>query len=337
MSQPHRDRRAFEMAEKEKSADAYTIVIFRGAKSAPLRYSFSGPAVKRLKILALVLLIVQGVFMAHYVIQSSQVLELTVLREDVVSMREQTSSFSNSLEELKRRLLAMQEVNQRLKIMLGIEEQKQGDMVSGKGGSEQPVVGGEPLQGARPVIGQAPAPVPAGAPPSGDLLTVNKVQEDISWLERQSKVEEQVLDALIEAAKDKAGRWAAMPSIWPVHGWITSGFGPRVSPFTGLLAMHDGLDIGAAPNTSVQAPASGYVVSAGFEAKMGNVIQVDHGYGIETEYGHLAKILVKKGQKVKRGDVIALVGSTGRSTGPHLHYMVKIKGQSVNPRDYILD
>lgn len=337
MSQPHRDRRAFEMAEKEKSADAYTIVIFRGAKSAPLRYSFSGPAVKRLKILALVLLIVQGVFMAHYVIQSSQVLELTVLREDVVSMREQTSSFSNSLEELKRRLLAMQEVNQRLKIMLGIEEQKQGDMVSGKGGSEQPVVGGEPLQGALPVIGQAPAPVLAGAPPSGDLLTVNKVQEDISWLERQSKVEEQVLDALIEAAKDKAGRWAAMPSIWPVHGWVTSGFGPRVSPFTGLLAMHDGLDIGAAPNTSVQAPASGYVVSAGFEAKMGNVIQVDHGYGIETEYGHLAKILVKKGQKVKRGDVIALVGSTGRSTGPHLHYMVKIKGQSVNPRDYILD
>ncbi|MBM4120878.1 MAG: hypothetical protein FJ248_08295 [Nitrospira sp.] len=275
--------------------------------------------------------------MAHYVIQSSQVLELTVLREDVVSMREQTSSFSNSLEELKRRLLAMQEVNQRLKIMLGIEEQKQGDMVSGKGGSEQPVVGGEPLQGALPVIGQAPAPVLAGAPPSGDLLTVNKVQEDISWLERQSKVEEQVLDALIEAAKDKAGRWAAMPSIWPVHGWVTSGFGPRVSPFTGLLAMHDGLDIGAAPNTSVQAPASGYVVSAGFEAKMGNVIQVDHGYGIETEYGHLAKILVKKGQKVKRGDVIALVGSTGRSTGPHLHYMVKIKGQSVNPRDYILD
>jgi len=337
VSQPHRDRRAFEMAEKEKSADAYTIVIFRGAKSAPLRYSFSGPAVKRLKILALVLLIVQGVFMAHYVIQSSQVLELTVLREDVVSMREQTSSFSNSLEELKRRLLAMQEVNQRLKIMLGIEEQKQGDMVSGKGGSEQPVVGGEPLQGALPVIGQAPAPVLAGAPPSGDLLTVNKVQEDISWLERQSKVEEQVLDALIEAAKDKAGRWAAMPSIWPVHGWVTSGFGPRVSPFTGLLAMHDGLDIGAAPNTSVQAPASGYVVSAGFEAKMGNVIQVDHGYGIETEYGHLAKILVKKGQKVKRGDVIALVGSTGRSTGPHLHYMVKIKGQSVNPRDYILD
>lgn len=337
MSQPHWDRRAFEMAEKEKSADAYTIVIFRGAKSAPLRYSFSGPAVKRLKILALVLLIVQGVFMAHYVIQSSQVLELTVLREDVVSMREQTSSFSNSLEELKRRLLAMQEVNQRLKIMLGIEEQKQGDMVSGKGGSEQPVVGGEPLQGALPVIGQAPAPVLAGAPPSGDLLTVNKVQEDISWLERQSKVEEQVLDALIEAAKDKAGRWAAMPSIWPVHGWVTSGFGPRVSPFTGLLAMHDGLDIGAAPNTSVQAPASGYVVSAGFEAKMGNVIQVDHGYGIETEYGHLAKILVKKGQKVKRGDVIALVGSTGRSTGPHLHYMVKIKGQSVNPRDYILD
>lgn len=332
-------QRALEMAEKEKSADAYTIVIFRGAKSAPLRFSFSGPAVKRMKILALVLVVMQSVFMTHYVIQSSQVWELGVLRDEMVTLREQTSSFSNSLEDLKRRMLAMKEVNQRLKIMLGIEEQKPVDMMTGKGGSEQPMDGGEPIQGAVPVMESAPtqAGSQADAPPSANQSMADKVKQDLSWLERQSVVEEQVLEALVEAAKDKSARWAAMPSVWPVHGWVTSGFGPRISPFTGQLAMHDGLDIGAAPNTSVQAPASGYVTSAGFDAKMGNVMLIDHGYGIETEYGHLAKILVKQGQKVKRGDVIALVGSTGLSTGPHLHYMVKIKGQNVNPKNYILD
>ena len=155
--------------------------------------------------------------------------------------------------------------------------------------------------------------------------------------EGKPTLEEQILEELIEAAKDKSARWAATPSIWPVRGWVTSGFGARISPFTGQLSMHDGLDIGAAPNTPVQSPANGYVTSAGFDAKMGNVVLIDHGYGIQTEYGHLAKILVRQGQKVKRGDAVALVGSTGHSTGPHLHYMVKLKGQTVNPHNYILD
>jgi murein DD-endopeptidase MepM/ murein hydrolase activator NlpD len=164
-----------------------------------------------------------------------------------------------------------------------------------------------------------------------------KVQQDIAWLDRHSTVEERILEELIEAAKDKSARWAATPSIWPVRGWVTSGFGARVSPFTGQLAMHDGLDIGAAPSTPVLASANGHVRAAGFDAKMGNLVLIDHGYGVQTEYGHLSKLLVRQGQKVKRGDVVALVGSTGLSTGPHLHYMVKVKGQTVNPHNYILD
>lgn len=321
------------------NADAYTIVIFRGAKAAPLRFSFPGPVVRRMKILGLGLLLVQGLLLTHYVIQSSQVWELGVLREEMVILREQTTSFSSSLEDLKRRMLAMKEVNQRLRIMLGIEEQRPTDMMGGKGGSERPMDGGEPIQGA--VLPNQPVGVPdlpqAEPLPNGNKPLAEKVQQDIAWLQHHSTVEERTLEELIEAAKDKSARWAATPSIWPVKGWVTSGFGARISPFTNQLAMHDGLDIGAAPNTPVQAPASGRVVSAGFDAKIGNVVLIDHGYGIETEYGHLAKILVKQGQKVKRGDVVALVGSTGLSTGPHLHYMVKVKGQTVNPHNYILD
>jgi murein DD-endopeptidase MepM/ murein hydrolase activator NlpD len=110
-----------------------------------------------------------------------------------------------------------------------------------------------------------------------------------------------------------------------------------VSPFTEKPAWHDGLDIGASPNAPVQAPAQGRIISVGFDPKMGNNVKIDHGYGIETVYGHLAKALVKEGQRVKRGDVVALVGTTGLSTGPHLHYMVKKNGQTLDPRKFILD
>lgn len=331
--------REMDITEKRQSADAYTIVIFRGAKSAPLRFSFSGTTVKRLKILGLALLLAQGFLLTHYVIQSTQVWELGVLREETALLREQTTSFSSSLEDLKRRMLSMKEINQRLRIMLGIEDQRPADMMSGKGGNEVPMDGGQPILSmppvAQPVLAQDPPP--GDAAPDGEKSLTKKVEQDIAWLKRQSVEEERILEELIEAAKDKSARWAATPSIWPVRGWVTSGFGARISPFTGQLAMHDGLDIGAAPNTPVQSPASGYVTSAGFDAKMGNVVLIDHGYGIQTEYGHLAKILVRQGHRVKRGDVVALVGTTGHSTGPHLHYMVKLKGQTVNPHNYILD
>jgi biotin carboxyl carrier protein len=328
-----------DMPEKRQAHDACTVVIFRGAKVAPLRFSFSGPTVKRLKILGLALVLTQGVLLTHYVIQSTQVWELSVLREEAATLREQTASFSASLEDLKRRMLSMKEVNQRLRIMLGIQDQRPADMMGGKGGSEVPMDGGQPLQDLPPVAPPVGVqdPPPSEAAPAGDKSLADKVQKDIAWLERQSTVEEQILEELTEAAKDKSARWAATPSIWPVRGWVTSGFGARISPFTGQLAMHDGLDIGAAPNTPIQSPANGYVTSAGFDAKMGNVVLIDHGYGIQTEYGHLAKILVRQGQRVKRGDVVALLGSTGHSTGPHLHYMVKVQGQAVNPHNYILD
>jgi len=328
-----------DMPEKKQAHDACTIVIFRGAKAAPLRFSFSGPTMKRLKILGLGLVLTQGLFLTHYVIQSTQIWELNVLRQEAATLREQTSSFSSSLDDLKRRMLSMKEVNQRLRIMLGIQDQRPADMMSGKGGSEVPMDGGQPIESAPPVVQPAGVqdPPPAESAPNGGKSLAEKVQQDIAWLQRHSESEERILDELIEAAKDKSARWAATPSIWPVRGWVTSGFGARISPFTNQLAMHDGLDIGAAPNTPIQAPASGYVTSAGFDAKMGNVVLIDHGYGIQTEYGHLAKILVRQGQKVKRGDVVALVGSTGHSTGPHLHYMVKLQGQAVNPHNYILD
>jgi len=130
---------------------------------------------------------------------------------------------------------------------------------------------------------------------------------------------------------------ASTPTIWPVRGWITSAFGQRVSPFTGRLQMHEGLDICARPGTPVKATAEGVVIYSGWKSDFGKLVTIDHGYGYRTRYGHLSKIYVKNGERVKRGETVGAVGSTGRSTGPHLHYEVKVRGLPVNPKTYLLD
>lgn len=127
------------------------------------------------------------------------------------------------------------------------------------------------------------------------------------------------------------------PTILPSNGWITSYFGHRISPTAGVRKMHEGLDVGANYGTPIVAPADGVVTFAGRKSGFGLFVQIDHGYGIETIYAHSQKILTKNGNKVKRGDLIAKVGSTGASTGPHLHYEVRVNGIAVDPLYFVLD
>jgi murein DD-endopeptidase MepM/ murein hydrolase activator NlpD len=127
------------------------------------------------------------------------------------------------------------------------------------------------------------------------------------------------------------------PSIRPTNGWISSNFGMRESPFSGDARQHKGLDIAAYAGTPIRSPASGIVSYAAMDEGYGNLISVDHGHGIVTRFGHCSQIYVKVGQRVRRGDVIGAVGSTGRSTGPHLHYEVRLNGIPINPERYILE
>jgi murein DD-endopeptidase MepM/ murein hydrolase activator NlpD len=128
---------------------------------------------------------------------------------------------------------------------------------------------------------------------------------------------------------------AALPSRWPVRGQVNSGFGGRLSPWSAKAEFHSGLDIGAPVGTQVKAPAPGTVVFAGVHAEYGQTLIVDHGNETKSLYGHLSKLNVAVNQKVLRGEIIALTGNTGRSSGPHLHYEIQVKGQSVNPTSYL--
>lgn len=127
----------------------------------------------------------------------------------------------------------------------------------------------------------------------------------------------------------------AIPSIWPVHGHVTAGFGERLDPLSGEGAFHWGMDIAAPSGTIVESSADGIVLAAGPEAGYGNAILVDHGSGITTKYGHLSKIHVVVGEVIQRGQVIGTVGTTGKTTGPHLHYEVHVQETPVNPAKYL--
>jgi murein DD-endopeptidase MepM/ murein hydrolase activator NlpD len=136
----------------------------------------------------------------------------------------------------------------------------------------------------------------------------------------------------VRSSVDKRNALAdATPSIWPAHGWLSSGMGARRDPVTGGADFHPGLDIVGEKGEPVYATAAGRVVHAGYQGAYGNLIVIDHGFGLETRYGHLSKFKVQEGSRVKRGDVIGSVGATGRATGNHLHYEVHANGRLLNP------
>jgi murein DD-endopeptidase MepM/ murein hydrolase activator NlpD len=338
-----------------ENSDAYTVVIFRGSTAKPLRFSFPRKLVSKLLIVGAIFVLADILVISHYVIRTSEVWELSAFRAEAMSAREQTGAFSSAVDDLKKRLTSMKEVNQRLRVMLGIEAPKTGDMANGRGGVDVPLPDGNTLPTSEKIpksetgawhvgsvetsqnalAGQTSLSAGSSGPTEQEMIA--SIKDGIDWLSKEAGIQEQSLQELSLAAEQKSSRWSSTPSIWPVKGWVTSGFGPRVSPFTEKPAWHDGLDIGAAANAPVQAPAQGRVTAVGFDPKLGNVVKVDHGFGIETLYGHLAKALVKEGQRVKRGEVVGLVGSTGLATGPHLHYMVKVHGQALDPVKYILE
>lgn len=135
----------------------------------------------------------------------------------------------------------------------------------------------------------------------------------------------------------QADQLSLTPTLAPVVGALTAGFGGRTDPFTGQQEFHPGLDISTPVGNRVVAPANGTVVRISFENGYGRLLEIAHGFGINTLYAHLHSVRVTEGQRIRRGDLLAVVGTTGRSTGPHLHYEVRVNGKPVNPLDYVLN
>lgn len=165
---------------------------------------------------------------------------------------------------------------------------------------------------------------------------IGNIQSNIELLGRRSRLQKDSFDEIISELTSKRDFWNHTPSILPCDGPIISGFGIRRDPITRRARMHEGVDIRAKKGTPIYSSADGTVVFVGRRGGYGLTVEIDHGYGIQTRYAHCSLIKAKKGDRVVRGQTIALVGSTGRSTGAHLHYEVRVNLNKVNPKNYIL-
>ncbi len=165
---------------------------------------------------------------------------------------------------------------------------------------------------------------------------LQSTEQELDKLLRQAKLQNESFEEVVASLQEQQNRWDRTPSIQPSPGWIISPFGFRRDPLVGELRMHEGIDIAGPEGTVIVAAAKGTVTFVGYRNNFGLCLEIDHGYGIQTRYAHCSMIKVEQGQTVTRGQIVALVGQTGRATGPHLHYEVLVNNQPVDPQNYIL-
>lgn len=169
----------------------------------------------------------------------------------------------------------------------------------------------------------------------GAPLVASTPESTIGVLRRVLDVIDEQITSVRSVVERQQVLASATPSIWPTTGWLSSSFGGRRDPFTGGIDYHPGLDISADKGKPVRATADGTIDQAGYSGNYGNMVLVQHRFGLSTRYGHMSRLAVTAGQHVKRGEVIGYVGSTGRSTAPHLHYEVLLNGQTINPLRFL--
>jgi murein DD-endopeptidase MepM/ murein hydrolase activator NlpD len=258
-------------------------------------------------------------FLCDYIQIRKKTFELSQLRQQTQEQKSKIHFFSSKIEDLERQLSTLKDFDKKIRIIANLEKSQETTSFMGMGGPSPSDVR-EKLKAEKDEEGLS-----------------HQLRTDIERLESEANSQEESLSELVKLLQSKKKILVHTPSIWPVHGWVTSGFGFRINPFTGLTQMHEGLDISNRIGTPVKATAEGIVSDVGRDYSLGNVVVISHGFGMITRYCHLNKIFVRAGQKVKRGDKIAEVGTTGRSTGPHLHYEVRVSGVPVNPLRYILN
>lgn len=258
-------------------------------------------------------------FLCDYIQVRKKTFELNQLQQQTQEQKSKIHFFASKIEDLEKQLSKLKDFDKRIRIIANLEKGQETAAFMGMGGPSASDVR-EKLRAEKNEMGLA-----------------QQMRTDIERLELEATSQEESLSELEKLLQSKKDMLVHTPSIWPVHGWVTSGFGFRTNPFTGLTQMHEGLDIANRIGTPVIAPADGIVSDTGKDSSYGNVIVISHGFGINSRFNHLSKILVRPGQKVKRGDKIAEVGTTGKSTGPHLHYEVRVNGIPVNPVRYIVN
>lgn len=293
-----------------KKAGGYTIWIFRGGPGKPLKIKLPERGAKILFTVLLVVIISFPFITYSYI---AKTLHIISMEREKKAQTNHVASLNNKVEEFQQQIQRLKEFDVKLRIIANLENAQETGSFLGVGG----VTPHEAEQGTE-----------------ADL---QKMKTELDRLCTEAEFREKSFQELYSFLEGKKRQLASTPSVWPVRGWLTSGFGYRIDPFTGLRQFHEGLDIANRMGTPIMAPADGVVSRCSNNFGFGLTVEITHGYGILTRYAHLSKSHVGVGQRVKRGERIAAMGSTGRATGPHLHYEVRLNNVPLNPRNYILN
>lgn len=244
---------------------------------------------------------------------------LAAQNEEVQLQRQQIQNFAREINQLKESLVTLNTFQDKIRVIANLDQPDNNDGLFGVGGSAP--------EDLAPDIDLDQSHVPL----------MKKMHEQINQLEDASQKQATSFNSLLGKLAEQKNVLSHTPAIRPTQGWVTSTFAYRQSPFTGKREFHKGLDIANKQGSPIVATADGVVSFVGENGSLGQTVVVDHGYGFVTRYAHVQKGLKKRGERVRRGETIALMGNTGRSTGPHLHYEVRLNGVPVNPQTYILN
>ncbi len=288
-----------------RGRDQFSLLVVRGDGTRVVRFNFTRPTARGAFVGLAVTLAVVGALVGDWANLRELTREARTFARQIAEQRETIDSFNRRVAELRQEMTGWRELHARIWEPFG-PELTPGARDKGIGGAV-------------------------------------KVADQVSAKDELARLTETVTEQgenlrALDRLMARAGKaLAALPSRWPVRGGVNSEFGNRLSPWTRVTEFHSGLDINARPRTPVRAPAGGTVTFAGTQEQYGITITLDHGQDVRSIYGHLAQVAVKQGERVQRGQVIAYTGNTGRSSGPHLHYEILVKGHSVNPRAYLSD
>jgi murein DD-endopeptidase MepM/ murein hydrolase activator NlpD len=303
---------------RNKKKEYFTFMFVPGPNERVRTLSISKSVIKSVLLSVAAILIISLYLVYEYNDVKKKVWELQSMREELMQQKAQVQNFALNMLDYKRQMFLLRDLDTKLRRVVSLGPRDKAQQLLGIGGPDE--LGLQNLTSM-------------GEKKQEEAL--KEMHEELTQLKGAATKQETSLQMLIEYFEDKRSLYASTPSIWPVRGWVTSPFGNRTSPFSGILKFHEGMDIASQTGTPVVAPADGVVIKAGFGTGYGNMVEISHGYGIRTIFAHNSRLNVKAGQRVKRGDIIAYVGDSGSSTGPHLHYEVRVNGLPVNPMRYL--
>ncbi len=286
----------------------FSLLIVRGDGERVLRFNFARSSALGAAVSLAVTISFVGLLVGDWLKLKELTREAATFANTIVQQRATIEATNHKLADLRKEVGTWREMHARIHEAFGPD--------AGRGNRDKGIGGAT----------SGPERLPAVAP-----------TDELNRLADTIKEEGHSLRALDRLMARAAKALATLPSRWPVRGSVNSEFGRRPSPWTQSVEFHSGIDIKAQTGTPVHAPAAGTVVVAGPAHEYGTAVMLDHGQDIKTLYGHLSKVSVRPGQKVERGTLLAYSGNTGRSSGPHLHYEIFVKGQPVNPRAYLWD